>query len=124
MGIKFSSLELFNEKLEAIENNGPETVNNFIAQEAEAVMDRVKDNTPVRKVNGGRLLGGWHRTDAVGGKCQIYNNVEYAPHVEYGHRTRNGGFVKGRKMLHKGLFYSSKAFEADCAAIYKKLLGG
>lgn len=30
----------------------------------------------------------------------IENNVEYAPYVEYGHRTRGGkGFVKGRHML-------------------------
>ena len=30
----------------------------------------------------------------------IENNVEYAPYVEYGHRTRGGkGFVQGKRML-------------------------
>ena len=121
MGIKLAGFDLFNEKLEAIENNGPETVNKFIAQEAETVLDRVKGNTPTIT---GRLKNGWHRTDAADGKCQIYDNVDYAAHVEYGHRTRNGGFVKGRKMLHRGLTETSKAFEEDCATIFKNLLGG
>lgn len=121
MGIKFSGLELFNEKLGAIKNDGPETIDKFIAQEAEVVIGRVKENTPT---DTGRLKNGWHRTVASGGQCQIYNNVDYAAHVEYGHRTRNGGFVKGRKMLHRGMLQSGKAFEADCAAIFKNLLGG
>ena len=30
---------------------------------------------------------------------EIINPVEYAPYVEYGHRTRNGGWVEGRFML-------------------------
>ena len=29
----------------------------------------------------------------------VKNNVRYAPYVEYGHRTRNGGWVEGRFML-------------------------
>ena len=30
----------------------------------------------------------------------VENNVEYAPYVEYGHRTRGGkGFVQGKRML-------------------------
>ena len=30
----------------------------------------------------------------------VENNVEYAPYVEYGHRTRGGkGFVPGKRML-------------------------
>ena len=30
---------------------------------------------------------------------EIINPVHYAPYVEYGHRTRNGGWVEGRFML-------------------------
>jgi hypothetical protein len=30
---------------------------------------------------------------------EIINPVEYAPYVEYGHRTRNGSWVEGRFML-------------------------
>lgn len=124
MGIHFSSFDKFSDKLESIVDRGPEVVDRFLNQEAEVIKGRVQNNTPVRKVNGGRLRTGWHHTPTEGGKCQIYNNVDYAAHVEYGHRTRNGGFVKGRKMLHRGMVQSGKAFEADCAAIFKNLLGG
>lgn len=30
-------------------------------------------------------------------------SAEYAPHVEYGHRTRNGGFVQGKYYLKKNV---------------------
>ena len=34
----------------------------------------------------------------------VYNNVKYAPYVEYGHRTRGGkSFVDGRYMLTKSV---------------------
>ena len=40
----------------------------------------------------------------------LSNNVKYAPHVEYGHRTRGGkSFVDGRYMLTK----SVKEIESD-----------
>ena len=69
---------------------------------------------PSRK--GGTLRRGWtggKKTDAEAfaksleieksGKTYtitVENNVEYAPYVEYGHRTRGGkGFVQGKHML-------------------------
>lgn len=69
---------------------------------------------PSRK--GGTLRRGWtggKNTDAEAfaksleieksGKTYtitVENNVEYAPYVEYGHRTRGGkGFVPGKRML-------------------------
>ncbi|MDO5597276.1 MAG: HK97 gp10 family phage protein [Acidaminococcus sp.] len=121
MGIHFSNFDKFSGKLETITEQGLDVVDRFLDQEAETIKGRVQDNTPV---DTGLLRERWFHTPASGGKCQIYNNVDYAAHVEYGHRTRNGGFVKGRKMLHRGMLQSGKAFEADCAAIYKKLLGG
>lgn len=121
MGIHFSNFDKFSGKLETITEQGLDVVDRFLDQEAETIKGRVQDNTPV---DTGLLRERWAHTPASGGQCQIYNNVDYAAHVEYGHRTRNGGFVKGRKMLHRGMLQSGKAFEADCAAIYKKLLGG
>lgn len=121
MGIHFSNFDKFSGKLETITEQGLDVVNRFLDQEAETIKGRVQDNTPV---DTGLLRERWAHTPASGGQCQIYNNVDYAAHVEYGHRTRNGGFVKGRKMLHRGMLQSGKAFEADCAAIFKNLLGG
>lgn len=53
---------------------------------------------------GGTLRRGW-TIDAdivkVGDEYEItvFNNVQYASYVEYGHRTRNGGWVVGRFMM-------------------------
>lgn len=62
-----------------------------------------------KKVNpsgkhGGTLRRGWTVGEVTGAfgvyRVEIINNVEYAPYVEFGHRTRNHkGFVKGVYML-------------------------
>jgi len=72
-----------------------------------------KERTPVGKYPkgsgkvGGTLRRGWSAvSDGVevaysGGvyTVEIINPVEYASYVEYGHRTRSGGWVPGRFML-------------------------
>jgi len=52
----------------------------------------------------GTLKRGWYVGDISVSNglytIEIINNVEYAPYVEYGHRTKNHkGWVKGRYML-------------------------
>lgn len=123
MGMHFGGFDAFDERLAKIEEQGTRKMNQFVAQEAEVIRGKVQDNTPVRKVNGGRLKGGWKRSRAVQGKVEIYNNVEYAAHVEYGHRTRGGkGFVKGSKMLHRGMLQAEKTFRDDADTIMKVVL--
>ena len=41
-------------------------------------------------------------------------NMEYAPHVEYGHRTRNGGFVPGQYFLRANVEQQAPIFEKEC----------
>ena len=62
---------------------------------------KVKLKTPI---DSGVLKKGW-RSKKDGDLARIvYNNVKYAPHVEYGHRTRGGkSFVDGRYMLEKSV---------------------
>lgn len=59
-----------------------------------------KKDTPVGKYPpgsgkvGGTLRRGWHiseiqRTEG-GYQIEVFNNVEYAPYLEFGHRTRDG----------------------------------
>ena len=38
---------------------------------------------------------------------------DYAPHVEYGHRTRDGGYVKGQGFLKKNVAIQQKIFPED-----------
>lgn len=40
-------------------------------------------------------------------------NVSYAPHVEYGHRTRGGGYVTGRRFLKKNFETQKPIFLSD-----------
>ena len=38
---------------------------------------------------------------------------EYAPHVEYGHRTRGGGYVQGQRFLKRNVDTQRPIFERD-----------
>lgn len=71
---------------------------------------KVRKRTPVgiypkgSVKHGGTLKRGWTvgEITEINGiyKVEIINNVEYAPYVEFGHRTRNHkGWVKGVYML-------------------------
>lgn len=86
------------------------------------LVDDVKYRTPV---DSGHLRRNWFITKAKrSGKvyhADIYNNIEYAPYVENGHRQEVGryvpaigkrlvnGFVEGRHMLRNGMFDLQKA---------------
>ncbi|WP_461244461.1 HK97 gp10 family phage protein [Secundilactobacillus muriivasis] len=57
----------------------------------------VKGRTPV---DTGNLRRGWNVANAGVMAIELYNNVEYAPFVENGHRTRGGGgWVPGQFFL-------------------------
>lgn len=44
---------------------------------------------------------------------------EYAPHVEYGHRTRGNGFVEGQRFLKKNVDLQRPIFESDVSSYLK-----
>lgn len=90
--------------------NIPEKQVNFTTKAGKKVSFKAKARTrQVRFSNsktqvGGTLRKGWYITGVKknGNKLfiLIYNNVEYASFVEYGHRKRNNkGWVEGRFML-------------------------
>lgn len=63
------------------------------------------------------------------GSIKVYNNTEYAAHMEYGHRVKNRKgewvkdengkikFVKGVYMLHQGVEELRDNFEEDAKLI-------
>lgn len=62
---------------------------------------RAKKRTPFKT---GHLLNEWRVGEVIKKGdtyyVEVFNNVEYAEPVEYGHRTRGGnGFVKGKHMM-------------------------
>ncbi len=82
-----------------------------------------KDNTP--KITG-TLINGWKIKKRGRGELievEYYNTTEYAPYVEYGHRTRNHDkFKPGEFMLAKGLVAVMQSRERIARAIIEKEL--
>lgn len=79
---------------------------NFITKDGKNVSFRVA------KIPGGHLKRSWFtspiKSIAGGIEKELYNNVDYGPHVNYGHRVKNKdgvvvGFVKGKFMLEKAI---------------------
>ena len=79
-------------------------VDNELSGIAFELLGKAKELTPVQT---GRLRDAWNlgtiekRGDTY--YIEIYNNVEYAEPVEYGHRMKGGGFKKGAHMLEVSL---------------------
>lgn len=98
-----SELEEFQKRLEAMEKNTFDNIAEQCTNELAARMLRkTKKRTPVKS---GHLKGSWRANAAIkrGGQWRtaVFNPVKYAPYVEYGHRTINGGWVAGRHMMER-----------------------
>lgn len=46
-------------------------------------------------------------------KDEMGYTAEYAPHVEYGHRTRNGGWVSGQRFLQQNVDTQRPIYKED-----------
>lgn len=83
-----------------IENKYPEEFEKVVLQLAYELQGSCKELTPQRT---GRLKDGWRVGKVLknegGVYVEVYNNVEYAEHVNYGHRTGQSGFKDGVFML-------------------------
>ncbi|MEY8232836.1 HK97 gp10 family phage protein [Oscillospiraceae bacterium 50-16] len=84
-----------------IEQKFPEEFKQKVIDIAYELQGQAKQRTPHRT---GILQEGWKvgKLEKRGDEyyIEVYNNVEYAEPVEYGHRTRGGkGFVKGKHMM-------------------------
>ncbi len=96
--------ELEKTLLEMIEVKYPEELKKLLVQIAYEVQGETKENQDkkVRRITS-RLINGWRvgKVKKKGGEyyIEIYNNIKYAEHVEYGHRTRGGGYYEGAHML-------------------------
>lgn len=44
---------------------------------------------------------------------EVGYTAEYAPHVEYGHRTRGGGYVPGQKFLQRNVDRQREIYKTD-----------
>ena len=91
---------------------------------AAEVMNRTVRLTPVRR---GVLRRGWKIENPRGRGSEhtldVANHVEYAPYVEYGHRTKGGtGWARGRYMLTKSLLDVARVTEKYLTTELEKVL--
>lgn len=102
--VDISGLKAFQKKLEKLQNKGLKDAEERLCQNlANRVIRIAVKNTPVET---GHLKGSYRQSAVYptenGCTVTVYNPVEYAPYVEYGHRTRSHkGWVNGRYMLTK-----------------------
>lgn len=123
MSFNFSQLIAFQKKLQKLDKQIQEKVcKDVVNGLASYLVEYTKLRTPVghypknakdkngTKKRGGVLRRGWKAKGFKiphGYEETVFNDVEYAPYVEYGHRIVYGdktvGFVEGRHMLEKSI---------------------
>lgn len=125
-----SGMEALDKALAKLENSA-EVQDRLLAQMGEQLVGRAKNLTPV---DTGALRSNWKRTAPKNGRVVVYNNTEYAAHVEWGHRQKAGrfvpaigkrlkqSFVEGRHMLRDAVKETEYNFGADAIEIVKGLL--
>ena len=99
--MEIQGLNNFIRTLNNASNNFDEEATKSLNKISQKLVAKVKLKTPV---DSGVLRRSW-RVKKDGDLARIvYNNVKYAPYVEYGHRTRGGkSFIDGRYMLTKSV---------------------
>ena len=99
--MEIQGLDNFIKTLNNASNDFNEEANKRLNNISQKLIAKVKFKTPV---DSGVLRRSW-RVKKEGDLARvIYNNIEYAPYVEYGHRTRGGkSFVDGQYMLSKSV---------------------
>lgn len=101
----FDGLDDMEKKLKKMMETYPRELEQYVIRLARDLQGAVKEKTPVHN---GHLRENWKvgKIKKIGNEyvIEVYNNVEYAAHVEFGHRTRGGkGFVKGSHMMELSL---------------------
>lgn len=110
------AINQFRKELEAMGNDIREVDERVLNRAMSEGIRVVKQLTPVGVYKdrvGGTLRRNWFRTKVFKTRAYVtatmYNNTEYAPYVNYGHRivNKNGetiGWVRGRFFLEKAIY--------------------
>lgn len=124
--MKIKGMDNWLERVETLKIEFPKETEQFMLKQANAVIRDAKQYTPV---DTGTLRAAWDRTGKTERKAFtqiIYNNTDYANHIEYGHRLKRGGkivgFIQGRRMLHKAMFNRKLNFYKDLDKMMSKLM--
>lgn len=134
--VNIQELEDFKNRLETLKDDLKTDFKDITSEVGTRVLNRTIDYTPTGKYNkpvdfvtkdgkhvhftphtgkmGGTLKEGWQGSLTSGTKNYVFkiqNPVYYAPYVEEGHRTVNGGFCDGAHMLRRAVSETQPEFE-------------
>ena len=108
MAFDYSEFKELRNKVAGLEQRSDEFFREFLLDMALRAQGRIKKRQEGRMgksfkaVDTGTMVNAWMLSEVRRSGdtliVEIFNNVEYASHVEYGHRTRSGGFVEGKFM--------------------------
>ena len=99
--MEIQGLDEFTKTLENASNNFEKEASKKLDIIASKLIAKVKLKTPV---DSGLLRRSWQPKKINNLERLVFNNVKYASHVNYGHRTRGGkSFVDGVYMLEKSV---------------------
>lgn len=134
MGVELFGLDEFDRMLSGVEQKCAGAREKFLKAQAELLKGSAQSKTPV---DTGGLRLGWARSAPENGMISVYNNTEYAAHVEYGHRiahidadgkkvyaTNDKGatrIVKGAKMLRTATIEQRAAFRQGAQKMLEDL---
>lgn len=101
----------------------------LIAMNSICVIDAVALKSMTQMLNRARASGGTpvdtgelRKSSSADSESMGYTK-EYAPHVEYGHRTVNGGYVPGQYFLKRNVAMQQPIYRNDLLKAIKKELG-
>ena len=114
---EIKGIDNFLKGIDNIQNNFHGDLQRLIEKHGGILLRNTKMKTPV---DTGQLRRSWEleKGDLY---VKLYNNVEYAQFVEFGHRTRGGkSYVEGVYMLKTSFEKTEKDFENDLEKLLKK----
>lgn len=110
-------------KLERMEKELPEITERALNDEANEIISEVKKKK--YKNPTGTLKNAWGKETTGTSQRTIFNDTDYANHVEYGHRIvrlgKTVGHVRGKYTLYKAMKRSKKRFPKVLKTLIKNL---
>ena len=103
---------------------GVEELENRLNQLNSVRWEAVRKKQTAQMLNRARQSGGTpvstEKTRPKGPHGELRYTKEYGPHVEYGHRTVNGGFVPGQRFLQRNVETQRKIYKKDLLDAIRK----
>ena len=121
---EIKGIDNFLKNINNIQSNFHGDLQKLVEKHGGILLRNTKKETPEGQYNDGRTGGTLRRSwELEKGDLyvKLYNNVEYAQFVEFGHRTRGGkSYVEGVYMLKTSFEKTKKDFENDLEKLFGK----